>query len=122
MTGTPAPIPTAALGSLAGPAGLPPLRLPAEAFPCLFLCGSMSSFFHLGYISYELSYFITWAREAREARAWDTGHGDPPAMQEMNTEFQRIARRDKKVFLSDQCKEIEESNRMEKTRDHFKKI
>ena len=40
----------------------------------------------------------------------------------MNTEFQRIARRDKKVFLSDQRKEIEESNRMEKTRDHFKKI
>ena len=40
----------------------------------------------------------------------------------MNTELQRIARRDKKVFLSDQRKEIEESNRMEKTRDHFKKI
>ena len=40
----------------------------------------------------------------------------------MNAEFQRIARRDKKVFLSDQCKEIEENNRMEKTRDPFKKI
>ena len=40
----------------------------------------------------------------------------------MNTEFQRIARRDKKAFLSDQCKEIEENNRMGKTRDHFKKI
>ena len=40
----------------------------------------------------------------------------------MNTEFQRIARRDKKVFLSDQCKEIEENNRMGNTRDHFKKI
>ena len=40
----------------------------------------------------------------------------------MNSEFQRIARRDKKVFLSDQCKEIEEKNRMEKTRDLFKKI
>ena len=39
----------------------------------------------------------------------------------MNAEFQRIARRDKKVFLSDQCKEIEENNRMGKTRD-FKKI
>ena len=37
-------------------------------------------------------------------------------------EFQRIARRDKKVFLSDQCKEIEENNRMEKTRDLFKNI
>ena len=40
----------------------------------------------------------------------------------LNTEFQRIARRDKKAFLSDQCKEIEENNRMEKTRDLFKKI
>ena len=40
----------------------------------------------------------------------------------MNAEFQRIARRDKKAFLSDQCKEIEENNRMGKTRDPFKKI
>ena len=40
----------------------------------------------------------------------------------MNTEFQRIARRGKKAFLSDQCKEIEENNRMGKTRDLFKKI
>ena len=40
----------------------------------------------------------------------------------MKEEFQRIARRDKKAFLSDQCKEIEESNRMRKTRDLFKKI
>ena len=40
----------------------------------------------------------------------------------MNTEFQRIARRDKKAFLSDQCKEIEENDRMRKTRDLFKKI
>ena len=40
----------------------------------------------------------------------------------MNAEFQRIARRDKKVFLSDQCKEIEENNRMGKIRDLFKKI
>ena len=40
----------------------------------------------------------------------------------MNTEFQRRARRDKKAFLVDQCKEIEEKNRMGKTRDHFKKI
>ena len=40
----------------------------------------------------------------------------------LNAEFQRIARRDKKAFLSDQCKEIEENNRMEKTRDLFKKI
>ena len=40
----------------------------------------------------------------------------------MNAEFQRIARRDKKAFLSDQCKEIEENNRMGKSRDLFKKI
>ena len=40
----------------------------------------------------------------------------------MNAEFQRIARRDKKAFLSDQCKEIEENNRMGKTRALFKKI
>ena len=40
----------------------------------------------------------------------------------VNAEFQRIARRDKKAFLSDQCKEIEENNRMGKTRDLFKKI
>ena len=40
----------------------------------------------------------------------------------MNAEFQRIARRDKKSFLRDQCKEIEENNRMGKTRDLFKKV
>jgi len=40
----------------------------------------------------------------------------------LNAEFQRIARRDKKAFLSDQCKEIEKNNRMGKTRDFFKKI
>ena len=40
----------------------------------------------------------------------------------LNAEFQRIARRDKKAFLSDQCKEIEENNRMGQTRDLFKKI
>ena len=40
----------------------------------------------------------------------------------MNAKLQRIASRDKKAFLSDQCKEIEENNRMGKTRDHFKRI
>ena len=40
----------------------------------------------------------------------------------MNAEFQRLARKDKKAFLGDQCKEIEENNRMGKTRDLFKKI
>ena len=43
-------------------------------------------------------------------------------IQNLNAEFQRIARRDKKAFLSNQCKETEENNRMEKTRDLFKKI
>ena len=40
----------------------------------------------------------------------------------MNAQVQRTARRDKKAFLSDQCKETEEDNRLEKTRDHYKKI
>ena len=43
-------------------------------------------------------------------------------MLHLNAEFQRIARRDKKAFLGDQCKEIEENNRLGKTRDRFKKI
>ena len=48
--------------------------------------------------------------------------GEKERYTHLNAEFQRIARRDKKVFLSDQCKEIEENNRMGKTRDLFKKI
>ena len=48
--------------------------------------------------------------------------GDKKKHTNLNVEFQRIARRDKKAFLSDQCKEIEENNRMGKTRDLFKKI
>ena len=50
------------------------------------------------------------------------GRGEKDRYTPLNTEFQRIARRDKKAFLSDQCKEIEENNRMGKTRDLFKKI
>ena len=50
------------------------------------------------------------------------GKGEKERYTHLNTEFQRIARRDKKAFLSDQCKEIEENNRMEKTSDLFKKI
>ena len=50
------------------------------------------------------------------------GKGERERYTHLNAEFQRIARRDKKVFLSDQCKEIEENNRMGKTRDLFKKI
>ena len=48
--------------------------------------------------------------------------GEKERYKHLNAEFQRIARRDKKAFLSDQCKEREENNRMGKTRDLFKKI
>ena len=48
--------------------------------------------------------------------------GEKERYTHLNTEFQRIARRDKKAFLSDQCKEIEESSRMRKTRDLFRKL
>ena len=48
--------------------------------------------------------------------------GEKERYTHLNAEFQRIARRDKKAFLSDQCKEIEENNRMGRTRDLFKKI
>ena len=48
--------------------------------------------------------------------------GEKERYTHLNTEFQRLARRDKKAFLSHQCKEIEENNRMGKTRDIFKKI
>ena len=58
------------------------------------------------------------AVKRREAK----GKGEKGKYTHLNAEFQRIARRDKKVFLSDQCKEIEENNRMGKTRDPFKKI
>ena len=50
------------------------------------------------------------------------GKGEKERYTHLNAEFQRIARRDKKAFLSDQCEEIEENNRMEKTRHLFKKI
>ena len=48
--------------------------------------------------------------------------GEKERYKHLNAEFQRIARRDKKAFFRDQCKEIEEKNRMGKTRDYFKKI
>ena len=58
------------------------------------------------------------AVKRREAK----GKGENERHTHLNAEFQRIARRDKKAFLSDQCKAIEENNRMGKTRDLFKKI
>ena len=50
------------------------------------------------------------------------GKGEKERYTHLNAEFQRMARRDKKAFLRDQCKEIEENNRMGKTRDFFKKL
>ena len=50
------------------------------------------------------------------------GKGEKERYSQLDADFQRIARRNKKAFLSDQCKEIEENNRMGKTRDLFKKI
>ena len=58
------------------------------------------------------------AVKRREAKS----KGEKERYTHLNAEFPRMARRDKKAFLSDQCKEIEENNRMEKTRDLFKKI
>ena len=58
------------------------------------------------------------AVKRREAKS----KGEKERYKHLNAEFQRIARRDKKTFLSDRCKEIEENNRMGKTRDLFKKI
>ena len=58
------------------------------------------------------------AEKRKEAK----GKGEKERYTHLNAEFQRIARRDKKAFLSDRCKEIEEKNRMGKTRDLFKKI
>ena len=76
-----------------------------------------------------------WKRNAKRAK-WLSGEalqiavkrreakslGEKERYKHLNAEFQRIARRDKKAFLSDQCKKTEEKNRMRKTRDLFKKI
>ena len=62
------------------------------------------------------------ALQIPEKRREGKGKGEKEIYSHLNAEFQRIAHRDKKAFLSDQCKEIEENNRMGKTRDLFKKI
>ena len=77
----------------------------------------------------------TWKRNAKKAkwlsaealqiavkRREEKNKGEKERYKHLNAEFQRLARRNKKAFLSDQCKEIKENNRMEKTRDLFKKI
>ena len=62
------------------------------------------------------------ALQIAENRRETKGKGEKETCTRLNAEFQRIERRDKKAFLSDQCKETEENNRMSKTRDPFKKI
>ena len=62
------------------------------------------------------------ALQIAEKRKDTKGKGEKERYTHLNEEFQRIARRDKKAFLHDQCKEIRENNRMGKTRDLFKKI
>jgi len=62
------------------------------------------------------------ALQIGEKRRKAKGKGEKERYTQLNAEFQRIARREKKAFFSDQCKEIEENNRMGKTRDLFKKI
>ena len=61
---------------------------------------------------------LQMAEKRRDAKS----KGEKKRYTHLNAEFQKIGRRDKKAFLSDQCKEIEENNRMGKTRDLFKKI
>ena len=67
---------------------------------------------------------IVWGGllQVTEKKREANGKGEKEGYIHVNAEFQRIARKDKKTFLSDQCKEIEENNRMGKTRDLFKKI
>ena len=62
------------------------------------------------------------ALQIAEKRQEAKGKGEKERYTHLNAEFERIARRDKKAFLTDQCKEIEENNRMGKTRDLFKKM
>ena len=62
------------------------------------------------------------ASQIAEKRREPKGKGEKERYTHLNAEFQRIAKRDKRAFLSDQGKEIEENNKMEKTRDLFRKI
>ena len=65
---------------------------------------------------------FVYKNQKAEKRRKAKGKGEKERYTYLNAEFQRVARRDKKDFLSDQCKEIEENNRMGKTRDLFRKI
>ena len=66
--------------------------------------------------------WLSEASQIAEKRREAKGKGEKERYIYLNAEFQRIARRDKKTFLSGQCKEIEGKNKMGKSRDHFKKI
>ena len=69
----------------------------------------------------QAKWFSEEALQVTEKRREAKGKGERERYTELNAEFHRIARRDKKAFLNDQCKEIEEHNRMGKTSDLFKK-
>ena len=70
-------------------------------------------------VSYHFAFsYLQIVVKRREAKS----KGEKERYKHLNAEFQRIARRDKKAFFSDQCKEIEENNRMGKTKDFFKKM
>ena len=69
-----------------------------------------------------ISFFCLWISVFLVLLAEAKGKGEKERYTHLNAEFQRISRRDQKAFLSDQCKEIEENNRMGKTTDLFKKI
>ena len=96
-----------------------------------FIVFSVKHFFFFGIVLVPISYTMSqnlhpWLSEEalqiavkrREAKS----KGEKERYKHLNAEFQRIARRDKQAFLRDQCREIEENNRMGKTRDLFKKI
>ena len=78
----------------------------------------LSNFEHLFMCVLAICEALQIAVKRREAKS----KGEKERYKHLNAEFQRIARRDKKAFFSDQCKELEENNRMGKTRDLFKKI
>ena len=79
--------------------------------------------FLASYCSYKKAKWLSEeALQIAEKRREEKGKGEKKRYTHLNTEFQRTARRDKKAFLSDQCKELEENSRMGKTRDLLKKI
>ena len=112
-----------------------------QSHPQLGIVFALAPFLHSfwSYFSTDLQYHIghllTWgvplsvsyhfafsALQIAVKRREVKSKGEKERYKNLNAEFQRIARRDKKAFFSDQCKEIEENNRMGKTRDLFKKI